>query len=125
VCYQLAVIVQEYDRSIEQYQELSRRVEALLVDLLKATGIRVHQVTARVKSRSSLERKLSEKPNKYKQLTDITDISGFRVIVYFEDDVDRDAEVTEREYQVDLENTVDKRQRDGDRQQNQQTHQEH
>jgi ppGpp synthetase/RelA/SpoT-type nucleotidyltranferase len=74
----------------------------------------VHQVTARVKSRSSLERKLSEKPNKYKQLTDITDISGFRVIVYFEDDVDRVAEVIEREFQVDLENTVDKRKRDGD-----------
>jgi len=110
----MASILEEYARDLALYEDLSRMVDALLNTLLTQTQLKVHQVTSRVKSRNSLERKLGEKPQKYQHLTDVTDICALRVILYFEDDVDRVAEVIEREFHVDRENTVDKRKRDGD-----------
>ena len=46
---------------------------------------------------------------KYKSLADITDIIGLRVITFYLDDVDVVASVVERLFDVDWDNTVDKR----------------
>ncbi|WP_414714812.1 GTP pyrophosphokinase, partial [Sporosarcina koreensis] len=48
-------------------------------------------------------------------MRDITDTVGVRVITYFNDDVDKIAKVIEREFEVDRENSIDKRVTDPDR----------
>lgn len=85
-----------------------------MIDLLKAKSINFHQITSRLKTRNSLSKKLSRKQN-YKNISDITDIIGCRIITYFEDEVDKIATIIENEFDVDIDNSVDKRKIDFDR----------
>ena len=88
----------------------ARRVaEHLLRELLTTEDLRVHSITHRVKTKKSLERKISEKASEYQSLDDVHDLLGCRVITYFPDEVDAVAAVVEREFAVDWPNSVDKR----------------
>ena len=49
------------------------------------------------------------KGHKYNSLADLTDILGLRVITFYIDDVDKVASAVERLFEIDWENTVDKR----------------
>lgn len=82
-------------------------VEQLVSQVLKAQGIRVHTVTHRVKGASSTLRKL-ERSGTGREISDLTDLLGLRVITYFRDDVDRAATVIEKLFEIDPENSVDK-----------------
>lgn len=42
-------------------------------------------------------------------MAEITDLCGIRIITYFSDDVDKIAELISQEFEVDVENTIDKR----------------
>jgi ppGpp synthetase/RelA/SpoT-type nucleotidyltranferase len=55
-----------------------------------------------------LQSKLIKK-KKYSSLEDITDLIGIRIITYYSDTVDMIAELIEKEFIVDRENTIDKR----------------
>jgi len=81
----------------------------LIEQLLEAHSVKVHSVTCRVKSRESLEEKLSRPSKKYGALSDVTDLCGIRITTYFEDVVDRIATLLETEFCIDRENSVDKR----------------
>lgn len=74
-----------------------------------------HQITYRVKGRDSLSNKLLRKNNKYASIKEITDIIGLRIVIYFEDDIDKVAEVFKKEFKVDYPNSVDKRQVESDK----------
>ena len=105
----------EYEHRKDLLEELRPRVKTLIRILSKEHGVEVHDVQARVKEKSSLKKKIEEKQGKYHDLKDITDTVGIRVITYFHDDVDKIAQVIENEFQVDRENSVDKRVMDPDR----------
>ncbi len=77
--------------------------------LAAVVGLKVHSVTVRVKSRASLATKLARPDRSYRELWDVTDLLGLRVITYFEDGVDRVAELLERRFSVALEHSVDRR----------------
>jgi putative GTP pyrophosphokinase len=47
--------------------------------------------------------------NRTAVLSDITDLAGIRIITYYSDQVDNVAKIIEREFEVDKENTIDKR----------------
>ncbi len=80
-----------------------------LRNYLSEAGVWVAAVESRVKTESSLVGKLELKGAKYNSLADITDILGLRVITFYPDDVDKVASAIERLYEVDWENSVDKR----------------
>ena len=84
-------------------------LEHLLEDLLYQRGIVVHSINGRAKTRKSLSGKLKKIDASYEKLIDITDLSGLRIITYFSEDVDRIAEIIEEEFDIDHENSVDKR----------------
>lgn len=97
----------------EAHPELRARAAAVRDDLARVlaeeTNLKVHSVTARAKSRSSLAQKLARPDRSYAELWDVTDLVGLRVVTYFEDDVDRVGDVIERRFPVAFEHSVDKR----------------
>ncbi|WP_186380347.1 GTP pyrophosphokinase [Pseudomonas oryzihabitans] len=101
-------IMSDYSAKRPLYQHLCKVVSDLLSALLVANGIEVHTISTRCKESLSLERKIKSKA-KYSGLDEITDLAGIRVITHYNDDVNRVAEVLDREFCVDYENTVDKR----------------
>ena len=76
---------------------------------MSEAGIRVAGVESRVKTEASLAGKLELKGAKYKSLADITDILGLRIITFYLDDVDKVASAIERLFEVDWDDSVDKR----------------
>jgi len=107
-------ILKKYDDSVKTLQELKDRIEFLLTDLMKVNSINVHQITSRLKNRESLANKISRKQG-YTCLEDVTDIVGCRIISYFEDEVDKIATIIEDEFEIDPDNSIDKRKIDFDR----------
>jgi putative GTP pyrophosphokinase len=106
---QSADILAKFDQIYPLYEDLTQVVENLLKGILQLKGINVHSITARVKDRTSLKKKVSREDDKYTKLDDITDLAGIRIITYFADQVDLVAGIVEQEFDVDRENSVDKR----------------
>lgn len=102
-------ILQEYDQQHALYSDFTEKVEELIGELLNEKSIKIHSITSRIKKRQDLDKKLDRTRRDYSKLGDITDISGIRVITYFADDVDTVAKVIEKEFDIDIENSVDKR----------------
>ena len=102
-------ILQEYKDKHPQFEEAESKVILLLKHTFKDAGLHVASVESRIKTERSLAGKLERKGQKYKSLADITDVLGIRVITYYIDDVDKIATAIERMFEVDWENSIDKR----------------
>jgi len=105
----VSAIMDEYSQQHGLYSDFSKKVEGLVQELLKQKGIRVHSITSRVKDPNSLHGKLNRSNGKYTQLGQITDLVGIRIITYFEDEIDAIANIIEQEFELDEQNSVDKR----------------
>lgn len=92
-----------------EHRPFSNMLEALIQNLLSSTKINIHQVSSRVKSVSSFADKLRKKGEKYEILSDITDLIGLRVITYLESDVDNVYEILKTNFEIDEQNSIDKR----------------
>lgn len=90
-------------------EKLSEVIPQKLKDFFAEAGIIVAALEHRVKEESSLAGKIQRKGGKYHDILDITDLVGFRVITFYNDDVDKVASVLERLFEIDWENSVDKR----------------
>lgn len=102
-------IVQEYREQLPRFLEAEAQIVKDLRAYLSEAGVRIAALESRIKSESSLVGKLELKGSKYKSLSDITDILGIRVITFYPDDVDKVASAVDRLYEVDWEDSVDKR----------------
>ena len=103
------LILDEYREALPTLERMKEVVVSTLHDALERNGIVVTAIEARIKTEDSLSGKLALKGNKYASLADITDILGARIITFYTDDVDRIASITEKLFEIDWENTVDKR----------------
>lgn len=89
------------------HQRLTQSVVAIIRGLLIAKGITFLTVDGRVKDKDSIIKKIERK--RYKNpARQMTDISGLRVIVYFESDIARVSEVIASCFRVDKKNSLDK-----------------
>lgn len=103
------MILEEYDQQLPLFRRLERIVQITLQDILDSNGLMVTAVNTRIKTRESLAGKLELKGYKYHSISDITDIIGSRIITLYTDDVDRIAAMAEQVFDIDWENSVDKR----------------
>ena len=103
------MIMQEYFDNHASFEKMRDIVLAKIQELLKENGLLVTAVEARVKEEQSLAGKLELKGGKYSSLSDITDILGARVITFYSDEVDKIASLIEQNFEIDWENSVDKR----------------
>ncbi len=105
-------VLAEFDRKKEVLATFCETTKSLIEKCLRSDGIQFQYVQARVKNRDKLKAKYLDSRKVYRQLDDITDQAAFRVITYYEDEVDRVAEVIKREFEIDPKNSVDKRDAD-------------
>jgi putative GTP pyrophosphokinase len=98
-----------YEAATSGLEELGVLVCDMIKRFAVTESLEVHSVTYRVKAKDSSLKKLVRKPDNYKQVQDLTDLLGIRIITYFADEVDRVAEILTAEFKVDTKNSVDRR----------------
>lgn len=101
---------------LDEYRDrlpVLNRLKEVALDILKRTLKENHMVVTaiegRVKTEKSLAGKLELKGGKYHTVDDITDTVGVRIITFFSDEVDKIAALMERMFEIDWDNSVDKR----------------
>lgn len=102
-------ILEEYQNNLTRFREVEQEVKQRLNDTFREAGLIVAAIESRIKAYDSLAGKLELKGQKYKSLADITDILGLRVITFYIDDVDKVASAVEKLFEIDWENSIDKR----------------
>lgn len=103
------MILEEYREMLPLMEETKQKVMSMINEALAANNISITAVEGRVKKEKSLAGKLELKGHKYRTLSDITDILGVRVITLYTEDVDKIAAIAENMFEIDWENSVDKR----------------
>ena len=105
--------VEELMSQFRERLPLLKQLEQLAFEslnrFLKQQGLYVTAIEHRVKDEKSLQKKLELKGNKYHSIDDVTDLIGLRIITFYTDDVDKIAAIVKNEFEVDWQNSVDKR----------------
>jgi len=91
------------------FDAMGARMHLHLEALLERGGVKVHDVTYRLKAEGSLMNKLARPERTYQRLEEITDLVGLRVITFFEDSIEEVARWVEQGFRVDIDRSVDKR----------------
>lgn len=101
-------ISNEYKVKKPLYDEFTQKIERLIKELLaERKDLKIHSVSSRSKDIESFDLKLKRKY--YSELTEVTDLSGVRIICIFSEDVDKVAEVIKNNFLVNEKYSVDKR----------------
>ena len=103
------MLMEQYRERIHVYERLSHLADEALRKALDAQHVKVTAMEHRIKTESSLAGKLELKGAKYRTLDDVTDIVGMRVVTFYSADVDKVAAIVNEVFQVDWNNSVDKR----------------
>ncbi len=102
-------ILEEYHEQLPRFRDAEKKVRRLLREALERNSMEVTALETRIKTEKSLAGKLALKGAKYNTLSDITDILGARIVTFYTDDVDRIAAMAEQMFDIDWDNSVDKR----------------
>lgn len=102
-------LMEQYHERVSVYERLARLADEALRHALDAQHMQVTTMEHRVKTADSLAGKLELKGAKYHSLNDVTDIVGFRVVTFYSADVDKVAVIVSETFNVDRDNSVDKR----------------
>ena len=103
------MIMDEYYENKPVYEKMRDVVIDKVKSLIEDSGMIVAICEARVKEENSLIGKLELKGAKYKRLSDITDILGVRIVTFYTDHVDKISSLVESAFNVDWNESVDKR----------------
>lgn len=105
---QARIILEDFKKEKENFIKLEQEVHNILKNIVEESGVLVMGIEHRVKGEKSLETKIY-KNGYYQSLYDLTDLLGARIITYFTDDVDKIGKIVEEKFDVDWENSSDKR----------------
>lgn len=95
------------DQVLPKHSRLTSTVVSILENLLREHAIDFLAVTGRTKEKGSAIEKIRRKG--YSDVArQLTDLSGIRVVVFFESDVQRTSELIEKAFSVDGPNSLDK-----------------
>ncbi|WP_321854180.1 GTP pyrophosphokinase [Paraburkholderia tropica] len=99
-----------YHKQIDTYSAFTESLHSVIRNILKAKLIEPLAIEARTKSFESFDEKIAreDKQGKYKTLSDITDLSGLRVIAYLQDECKEITSVIRDNFDVDDKNSADR-----------------
>jgi ppGpp synthetase/RelA/SpoT-type nucleotidyltranferase len=103
------MLLEDYRDRLPVYSLLQRVVMENLGNMVKQAGLELNAMESRIKTEKSLAGKLALKGAKYQTINNITDIFGARIITFYNEDVDRIASMAEALFDVDWNNSIDKR----------------
>lgn len=103
------MMLEAYHAEMPLFEKIQSVVLEHLRNCLNENHIIVSGLESRIKTEESLIGKLELKGYKYHSLDDITDIVGFRIITFYNDEVDLISALVERMFEIDWANSVDKR----------------
>ena len=103
------MLLEQYKQRLDIYEKIKELALSELNKYVAEFGSLVNCVEGRVKKEKSLIGKLDLKGYKYATILDITDIVGTRVVTFYNDEVDKFAAKIESNFDVDWENSIDKR----------------
>lgn len=95
------------DSLLPRHSRLTNAVVSIMENVLKEQGVDYLAISGRTKDRRSALEKIARKGyiDPARQMTDIT---GIRVVVYFESDVQKVSNIIRKAFNVDKENSLDK-----------------
>ena len=103
--------VSRFEKNRPKYVSLSRSFKSLFRQLLEAKSIDYVTIEARAKTMESFEEKISREDKDYSNPIDqITDLAGIRIVAYQIEDIDHIDEIIRNNFEIDEENSIDKRQ---------------
>ena len=102
-------IVIDYGKAKSSYEQYTTKLHELVDYLIEESDIQIHSVSSRTKDTDNLYEKIKRKGDKYNKLSDITDLSGIRIICYLSDQVDKVADIIEKNFIILNELSIDKR----------------
>lgn len=103
------MILDEYREKRPLFEKLQAVVDGEIRRIVTDNHLYVTAMESRIKKEKSLAGKLELKGHKYATLSDITDILGCRIITFYTEEVDKIAALIEKNFEVDWDNSVDKR----------------
>lgn len=103
------LILEEFKKERNNFLKLEEIVSEKLHNIVEDAHILVSGIEHRVKNEKSLEIKIYKRGDGYQSMYDLTDLLGARIICYFTDDVDRLGKLMEENFEIDWDNSVDKR----------------
>jgi len=102
-------LMQQYHDRTALYERMMQLAYNRLRRALRSQQFYVTAIEQRLKTESSLARKLELKGAKYHTIDDVTDVVGLRVITFYTDDVDKVAVIVKGLFDIDWDESVDKR----------------
>lgn len=102
-------LLKQYRERLPLLKQIEEKAYLLLSQSFQQQGIYVTAIEHRVKTEESLTGKLQLKGYKYRSIEEVTDLVGLRVITFYNDDVDKIAAIAKNLFEVDWQNSVDKR----------------
>ncbi|ABF39386.1 conserved hypothetical protein [Candidatus Koribacter versatilis Ellin345] len=108
-------VMRQFVEKRDLLEAFRSKTEGLISELLDAAAIRCQSIQSRVKTNKKLRAKYLDPKKDYRSLDEITDQVGFRIIVYYQDEIDVVAKLVRDEFDVDEANSVDKRITDPER----------
>lgn len=97
-----------YERVRPDYLRFTTKIESLLSDILQAKDIGYHLIEARTKDAASFREKIVRSSKSYTSpLDELTDLTGLRIITYYQDDAALIGELIKSEFVVDGSNSVE------------------
>jgi len=97
----------EFNKLKPTYQAFTEKMYDLVVSLLRQNNIKYHLIEHRTKEQLSFASKIVKKNESFDS-TEITDISGLRIITYYQKDVDIISQLLLKEFDIDNKNSIDK-----------------
>lgn len=103
-------IIEEYAKRQPIYEAFTKSTSTLLETLVNSESIDFHVIEMRTKDARSLSEKITRdgKQGRYHALSDITDLSGVRIIAHIQSDCDKIGSLISSSFSVDTENSVRK-----------------
>jgi putative GTP pyrophosphokinase len=99
-----------YKSKFASYELFTNKLKDLITSLLQKEKINYHLIEERTKSVESFSEKIERKKDKYSDpLSEITDLCGLRIILYYTDEIDKVDKLIRDNFNIDEPNSINKR----------------
>jgi len=102
-------ITSEFSKNRPLYEAFSQKIKELIFSVLKEKKIDVHSIEFRTKEVSKLREKVSREGKQYDKYTDVTDLSGVRIICFSTNQLETVCKSIKENFEIIEELSVDKK----------------